>query len=241
LKDNVRRQASERIKEPDKFFTGESNIIRVVLDAIDGTVNFIHGIPLFCSGLAILVDGVPRVSAVYDPIHHVVYSGVLRGPDSNPEALAEARILQVAAGNQIDLVQLASDTETQKACEEILGVHLTRSKRDKLHEFLGARSLREESQLERLAHTFRGIYAFNSGIVAMTDVARGALGGFVNNTTNLWDVAPGEVLVRACGGKVTDISGATIDYSRYSADRRTSVVAGRTSSLHSKILNIVGA
>ena len=38
-----------------------------VFDPIDGTTNFTHGLPIFCSSLALEIDGVPDVAAVYDP------------------------------------------------------------------------------------------------------------------------------------------------------------------------------
>ncbi|NJN99544.1 MAG: hypothetical protein HC875_38310 [Anaerolineales bacterium] len=91
------------------------------------------------------------------------------------------------------------------------------------------------SMLERLADAAAAIYAQNSGVVAMADVARGALGGFVNVITNLWDVAAGEVLVQACGGKVTDFAGQPIGYASV---EQTSVVAAK-GHLHAEILSIL--
>src|SRR4029434_2667691 len=38
-----------------------------VFDPIDGTTNFAHGVPIFCASLALEIDGVPEVAAVYDP------------------------------------------------------------------------------------------------------------------------------------------------------------------------------
>src|SRR4029434_258704 len=38
-----------------------------VFDPIDGTTNFAHGVPIFCSSLALEIDGVAEVGAIYDP------------------------------------------------------------------------------------------------------------------------------------------------------------------------------
>src|SRR5262245_43347798 len=38
-----------------------------VFDPIDGTTNFAHGLPIFCAALALEIDGVAEVAAVYDP------------------------------------------------------------------------------------------------------------------------------------------------------------------------------
>src|SRR2546423_7524299 len=38
-----------------------------VFDPIDGTTNYAHGLPIFCTSLALEIDGVPEIAAVYDP------------------------------------------------------------------------------------------------------------------------------------------------------------------------------
>src|SRR5438270_2111958 len=38
-----------------------------VFDPIDGTTNYAHGVPIFCSSLALEIDGIAEVAAVYDP------------------------------------------------------------------------------------------------------------------------------------------------------------------------------
>src|SRR6266540_3797835 len=38
-----------------------------VFDPIDGTTNYAHGLPIFCSSLALEIDGVAEIGAVYDP------------------------------------------------------------------------------------------------------------------------------------------------------------------------------
>ena len=38
-----------------------------IYDPIDGTTNFAHGLPIFCASLALEIDGVVTVGAIYDP------------------------------------------------------------------------------------------------------------------------------------------------------------------------------
>jgi fructose-1,6-bisphosphatase/inositol monophosphatase family enzyme len=143
----------------------------------------------------------------------------------------------VATGDRVNLAEQAAQATAKALHEEAVGIHLTRNQRNrpKRQEFLSIYPPQTSSMLERLADASGAIYAQNSGIVAMADVARGALGGFVNIVTNLWDVSAGEVLVRACGGQVTDFNGAPIGYA---STRQTSVVAAK-GHLHAKILNIL--
>src|SRR3982074_2374734 len=45
-----------------------------VCDPIDGTTNFAHGLPIFCSSLALEIDGVAEVAAVYDPTRRELFT-----------------------------------------------------------------------------------------------------------------------------------------------------------------------
>jgi myo-inositol-1(or 4)-monophosphatase len=47
-----------------------------VLDALDGTSNFINGLPLFCVSVGVLRHGVPVAGAIYTPISHLATAGV---------------------------------------------------------------------------------------------------------------------------------------------------------------------
>src|SRR5688572_15472177 len=40
---------------------------RWIFDPLDGTTNYAHGVPIFCSSLALEIDGRPAVAAIYDP------------------------------------------------------------------------------------------------------------------------------------------------------------------------------
>lgn len=227
----------DRIHPSDTFFVDQDNSLRVIIDGIDGTGSFTRGIPLFCSALAILVGNQPRASAIYDPFHNVVYYAVLTGPYKEPETYGKAIAWEVATGNRIDLAQLAkkASNNPKDLKKEAIDIHLTRTKPDKLRAFLESRPHQSASMLERLAIRCGATYAYNCGVVAMADVARGALGAFVTNVTNLWDVASGEVLVRACRGKVTDFYGDLINYSHFN---NPSVVATKE-HLHHQILDIL--
>src|SRR5205823_6006635 len=45
-----------------------------VLDPIDGTTNYAHGLPIFCASVALEVDGVAIVGAVYDPTRRELFT-----------------------------------------------------------------------------------------------------------------------------------------------------------------------
>lgn len=230
----------ERVLTAQAFFSRycEHNRLRIIVDGVDGTGSFTRGIPFFCSAAALLVEDEPRVSAIYDPIHHIVYSAALLGPHGDPESHSEAWAWEISSGNRLDLVALAqrrAKNVEKNLKKEAVGIHLTRTYKDKLHEFLVPRVQTDAGSLERLSKATGGVYALNCGILAMAHVAIGGLAGFVNNVTNLWDVAAGEVLVRACKGKVTDFSEGPIQYNHV---HTPSVVAANT-LYHADILDIL--
>src|SRR4030095_14666610 len=70
-----------------------------VFDPIDGTTNFAHGLPIFCSSLALEMGGVAQVAAVYDPTRRELFTaergggGLLHRPPmrvSTPGTLLDA-------------------------------------------------------------------------------------------------------------------------------------------------------
>ncbi len=50
------------------------------IDPIDGTRNYVRGIPYFASSVGVLVDGLPAAGAVYEPLRDTMYAGFVRGP-----------------------------------------------------------------------------------------------------------------------------------------------------------------
>jgi len=187
--------------------------ITVLFDALDGTSSFRAGIPLFCSALAVFLEGQPLAAAIYDPLHHVVYYGSL-GPSGG-----RARMWTVPSGSDVALPVFTGHGLS------LVGTHLTRSVPSQRRAFAPA--------LQRLSQAFDGSYLLNSGQLALAYVAAGSLAAFVNNCTHPWDVAAGEVLVRAIGGAVTDFLGRPIHYAHR---ERVQVAAASSASAHRELL-----
>ena len=211
----------QKIKSAPDFFA-QTEDIRIIIDGIDGTGNFVRGIPMFCSAAAIIIDNQPRISALYDPVQHLVYSALLPGPDNDICLDAEAWEWHISTNHRVDLTHINQKNEKKTLSQETIAVHFTRSEPDKLREIIQSGS--SPSILEKLSRESAGIYALNSGFTAMCYIAQDALGAYINNTTHLWDIAAGEVLVRACGGKVTDFHKNPIEYNSPS---RVPVIAAK--------------
>lgn len=216
----------KKVHREDQFFANRTNIIRVVIDGIDGTKNFGSRIPIFCSAVAVLIDEHPCLSAVYDPIHNVVYSGVL-AETADGRFRNQATLWQVASGAREDLTARRNRRPDPLRGQSV-GVHFVRSSDEALAELL--------RHLPALAAASASLYALNSGLWAMALVSAGALGCFLNPSTNPWDVAAGQVLVEACGGRVTDFAGQPISYRRAG---RISVASCSAALLHEEVLRLL--
>ncbi len=202
----------------EDFQESFDNCISVLFDALDGTTNFRATIPLFCSAVAFFIGGKPRIGAIYDPHHNVVYCGSIR---NNEEGKAYA--WEVQSGNTTDLVKLGEGSQP----DHLISLHLPRSNKKKKEQML--------QHLGKLTAESKGTYMLCCGQLALTYVAKRNLTAFINNHTNMWDVAAGEVLVRAVGGKVTDLTGKPIDYR---GTPKIGVIASTDSNMHKKIVDI---
>ncbi len=201
--------------------------IAILLDAIDGTMNFDAALPFFCSAAAIFIKGQLSIGAIYDPIHHQVYYGSLRAtPDERPRPVAFA--WDISSGTRENL-----QTEIRsRPSHRILATHVSRSDSDKR-----ARMLALLSRICGAEVIKGGTCMLNSGQLALAHVAAGHAAAFVNNTTGIWDVAAGEVIIKAVGGKVTDFKGNEIDYG---TQDRIEVVAARDPVVHEQLLALIG-
>lgn len=68
-----------------------------IVDPIDGTVNFSHGLPLWCSSVAVRQDGKIIAGAVFAPVLNQLYTATVDGP-----ALCNDKPLQVSTINRMD-------------------------------------------------------------------------------------------------------------------------------------------
>jgi fructose-1,6-bisphosphatase/inositol monophosphatase family enzyme/transcriptional regulator with XRE-family HTH domain len=218
-----------KVQDPNEFFTHGYAQMRVIADAVDGTTNFMHGLPFFCSAAAILIDDIPRVAAIYEALHGVVYTATLPGPRANPQEGGTATAWDITSGNWVDLRVLAAACGDEKLSDQTVAIHLTRSDAPLRRSLI--------AKLDAIVEASKGICALNAGLPAMASVARaGGLGAFVNNCTSLWDVAAGEVLVRAVGGVVTQLNGADLSYS---TPGKVSVVAAKNKRIHTKLRSLL--
>ena len=155
---------------------------RWVVDPLDGTGNFLHGIPHFCISIALERDGEPVAALVYNPLTDDTYWAA-RGTG----AYANNRRLRVSARARLSHCILATGEETGAGTEA------------------RASYLRQHAALKNAGASLR---RFGAAALDLAWVADGRLDGFWHSGLRRWDISAGILLVREAGGAVTDTDGS---------------------------------
>lgn len=159
---------------------GAQRGLRFVVDPLDGTTNYAHGVPHFAVNVAAVDEGGIVAGATLDPLRGELFlSG--RGEGA---WLGEQRI-------------------RPSGCAELTHALLVTGFPYDIHEHHD-RPLRLFGEYMKRA---RAIRRFGSAALDLAWVACGRFDGFWELKLKPWDIAPGILLVREAGGVVTDLAG----------------------------------
>ena len=160
--------------------TGADTSNRWIVDPLDGTTNFLHGIPHFAVSIALERDAELVAGVVYSPVHDELFWA-----EKGKGAVLNGRRLRVSARTSLDSALFATGIP-----------------------FMGRRD--HELFLKQLAHVMgatAGVRRFGSAALDLAYVAAGRYDGFWETGLQPWDIAAGIVLVREAGGFVSDLGG----------------------------------
>ncbi len=151
-----------------------------IIDPLDGTTNFLHGLPQFAVSIALKVKGRLDLGVIYDPIKEEMFTAS-RGEG----ALLNDRKIRVS---------------NRKGLEgALLGTGIPYRDLRFMDNYLG--------MLKDLTRDTAGIRRPGSAALDFAYVACGRTDGFWELGLSEWDFAAGALLVREAGGLVTDIGG----------------------------------
>jgi len=173
---------------PDYGFIGEegTNVKAAdgqhhfIVDPLDGTSNFLHGIPLFAVSIALQRGDDLIAGVVYNPVTDELFVA-----ERGRGAFLNSRRLRVAGRQDLSSALFATGIP-----------------------FLGrGNQLRFLSELQPLMSRTAGIRRGGSAALDLAWTAAGRFDGYWEHDLQPWDIAAGIVLVREAGGYVTDADG----------------------------------
>jgi myo-inositol-1(or 4)-monophosphatase len=155
-----------------------------VVDPIDGTNNFAHGLPHFAVSIAFYEAGQPACGVIYNPIREDWYT-TRRGAG----AFCNGAQVRVSEAERLD--------------QSLIGVG-----------FYYDRGAMMEATLAAIRDLFRqnihGVRRFGTASLDLCHTACGMYGAYFEYTLSPWDFAAGALFVQEAGGRVTTARGAPL-------------------------------
>ncbi|ALK08049.1 inositol monophosphatase family protein [Blastochloris viridis] len=153
---------------------------RWLVDPLDGTTNFLHGIPHFAVSIGLERDGVPVAGVVYNPATDELFTA-----ERGRGAFLNDRRLRVGARRDLGNAVITCGIP-----------HLGRGDHDRFR--------RELTVVQTKA---AGLRRLGAASLDLAWVAAGRFDGYWERHLSPWDIGAGIVLVREAGGYVSDIAG----------------------------------
>ena len=161
--------------------TGEDDQHRWIVDPLDGTTNFLHGLPIFAVSIALERQGQLVAGVIYNPAMDELYTAERGGG-----AFLNDRRLRVAA--------------RAKLSDAVIGTGVP-------HLGLGHHG-NYLLELRNVMGEVAGIRRLGAASLDLAYVAAGRLDGFWEDPLHPWDIAAGMLLIREAGGFISDSDGA---------------------------------
>jgi len=159
---------------------GDDDQHRWIVDPLDGTTNFLHGIPIFSISIALERQGQLVAGVIYNPAMDELYTAERGGG-----AFLNDRRLRVAGRTKLS--------------DAVIGTGVPHLGRGHHGNFL--------IELRNVMGEVSGIRRLGSAALDLAYVAAGRMDGFWEEKLSPWDIGAGILLIREAGGFVTDKAG----------------------------------
>ena len=155
-----------------------------VVDPLDGTTNFAHGLPIFSVSIGLQKNNETVAGVVYDVLQDIVYSA------------------ELGSGAFANSVRISvSDTTLLSHAVLVTGFPYNISENPE----------KAFEKFTALTKSSRGMRRLGSAAIDFCYVARGIFDGFWEVYLHPWDMCAGKLIVEESGGLVTDFNGNMID------------------------------
>jgi myo-inositol-1(or 4)-monophosphatase len=146
-----------------------------VIDPLDGTINFLYGVPLFAVSIAAALDGEVVAGAVIDVLRDELFSAHLGGG-----ARRNGEVISVSSCASLSEALVATGFSYQAERRSVQG-----------------------EVAQRLLSRARDLRCFGSAALELCWVACARLDGYFQRDTELWDRAAGALIAQEAGARVT--------------------------------------
>jgi myo-inositol-1(or 4)-monophosphatase len=153
---------------------------RWLVDPLDGTTNFLHGIPIFSISIGLEREGELTAGLIYNPVLDELYTA-----EKGTGAFLNSRRLRVAARKSLTDAVISTGIPHRGRGDQ-------------------ARFMRE---CKSLMNQVSGLRRTGSAAIDLAWVASGRFDGYVEHNLAPWDMAAGVLVVREAGGHVSDTEG----------------------------------
>ena len=158
---------------------GESEFVWII-DPLDGTTNFLHGLPQFAVSIALQHKGIITQAVVYDPSRNELFTATRgRGAFLNDKRLRVTKRLHLA--------------------DSLIGTGFPYTRFEHLDAYI--------SIFKDLMQKTAGLRRPGSAAIDLAWMAAGRYDGFFETGLKPWDIAAGCLLITEAGGMVSDLSG----------------------------------
>lgn len=153
-----------------------------IIDPLDGTTNFLHGLPIYAISVGLTRNGVPILGVIYHIVRKESFHAIEGGP-----AYCNSQVIRVSDVSSLRESLLATGFPYHHSAKKEAYLDIIKDMLEQSH----------------------GIRRLGSAAIDLAYVAAGRLEGFFEYNLNAWDIAAGLLIVKQAGGAVTDFSGGT--------------------------------
>lgn len=152
---------------------------RFIIDPLDGTSNFLHGIPHWCISIGLEEKGEIIAGLIYAPVTDEMF----RAEKGNGAFMRNKR-LRVSGRNDLDSAMVATGAPSRKKEDQ--------------EQFI--------EEYKRIQALVPGIRRMGAAALDMAYVAAGRCEIFWERNLKPWDIAAGQLIIKEAGGRVSDIN-----------------------------------
>ena len=188
-----------RERRPEDGFVGEegssdpgSSGLSWVVDPLDGTVNFLFGIPQWCVSVAVTDAAGTIAGAIYDPNRGELFTATRDGP---------ARLVTAAGERVLSAASVDAEGTTRHLGQVDLASAMVATGLSYSAEVRGAQAM----VLARVIPRVRDIRRFGSAALDLAWTALGRYDAYFERTVKQWDIAAGALICERAGLSVLEL------------------------------------